>query len=127
MVRKVSGREDDEPAERGVDSLDACAHVALPQLQVSAILIRPVAIEVDEYVYPPAQSGTSNVERVEVRVDCQHPARCREVHAAAKEGRVGNEARDAGQELQEAHKRCGLESSKEESRHRPHVSLAIDR
>ena len=98
VVREVGRREDDETPEIGLDALHARGQVAVPQparggdarvtpvtpitrvtlpasdsLEVAAVVVGPVLVEVDERV-DAAMPPRAHAEVIEVRVDLEQPA-----------------------------------------------------
>jgi hypothetical protein len=95
------GVEDDGPIGKGRDCLDTLLHVAAPQLEVAAIVCRPVLVEVEEQVHPPTPVPVLRVNR-EVGVDVEEAPRHRLVEPTSVQGFVDVEVRDSGELSQRA-------------------------
>src|SRR5216684_842224 len=98
VKRRVGGREDHRPVEERQDFLAAAGLVAIPQLEVAAVVIAPLFVEIHEQV----QAAIELQLRmdVEVRVDLEKAAGLDLVQTAAAEVGIRNQSFDACERLQ---------------------------
>src|SRR2546421_2493813 len=95
VVREIRGVEDDAPVEHGKDPLLAGLHIPTPELEVSAVLLLPIAIQVEQEVDPSIEIQAPVV--IEIGVDLEEPPARDLVQPTPGEVRVSDEARDAGE------------------------------
>ena len=101
VERGVGGGEDHQPVEDGKDPLHGALHADVPQLEVAAPLVLPVAVEVEQRVE--AAVDVQPVVDVEVGVDLQEAAPFDLVESTAEVVGVGEEPVDPGQPFEEVH------------------------
>src|SRR5437588_4674175 len=98
VIRRVARRKDHRAVENRENSLHAAAPVAVPQLEMAAVLLAPVLVEVDQHVEPPIQLQFGM--DVEVGVDFEEAAGLDLMQAAAAEIWIGDQPIDARERLQ---------------------------
>ena len=112
--------EDDRAAKERTHSLGALAHVLFPQLELPAVVIVPLLVEIDQQV-----QTTLDLQLfvdIKVGVDAQVAAALGLVKTAALEIRVRNKAFDAGHLLEEAKEGLAVQLSEQVS-HEPRRNL----
>src|SRR5436305_10063726 len=99
VVRRVARGEDHGAVEYRQDARLAARGVGVPQLEMPAVLLAPIAVQIEEKVQSPVevQLGMD----VEVGVNAQVPAALDLMNPAAAEIGIGDEPLDSGELLQE--------------------------
>src|SRR5688572_30985212 len=112
MKRMVGGAEHDGAVEDRQDPLLTAHHLAIPQLEMAAVFLLPIAVQIDQQIEPAveAQFGMP----IEIGVHLEKAAGQDLVWPGASVVGVRNEAVDPGQRLQEL-----------QNRHRVHVQQEI--
>src|SRR4051794_451699 len=95
---RVGRRENPRAIDRRQDLLAACAHVAIPKLEMPAVLIAPILVEIDEHVQPAIEFQLRM--DVEVGVNLQESAGLDLMQSAAAEVWIGDQSLDAGERLE---------------------------
>src|SRR5947209_17669498 len=98
VKRRIGRRKNHRAVENRQDLLAAGGLIALPKLQMSAVLVAPILVEIHEHVQ--AAIELQFRMNVEVGVNLQKSARLDLMQAAAAEVRIGDQSLDAGERLQ---------------------------
>src|SRR5436309_10583632 len=98
VKRRIGCGEDDCAIENRKDALARLPPAAIPQLQVTAVLLRPLLVEIDQHVQAPIELQLRM--DVEVRVDLQKAARLDLMQAATAEIRIRDQPVDSCKSLQ---------------------------
>src|SRR5438132_1385708 len=99
VERRVGRGEDDRAVERREDALPWAARLRVPQLEVAAVLLAPILVQVGQHVRAAVELQLRM--DVEVGVHLQEAARLDLVQSAAAEVGIGDQAADAGEGLEE--------------------------
>src|SRR5215203_2023812 len=117
VEREIRGAEDHRPVEDGQHLLLAAGHVPVPQLQMAAVLLLPILVQVDQQV----QTAVQLEQRVpvEIHVDFQEAAGLDLVRPGPAVVRIGDQPFDAGERPQELEQRRRIHLIKKELDARP--------
>src|SRR6516165_5086300 len=77
----------------------AARHVAIPQLQVSAVVLAPVLVQVEKEIQAPAEAVSAVL--VEVGMNAQLPAAHDLMESATVKPWIGNQIRNSGHGAEE--------------------------
>src|SRR5882762_9530815 len=92
VVGEIGGPKNHEPIEHRQNLRLASGHVAVPQLQVTAEILAPILVQVEQQIEAPVETVTRML--VEVGMDGQLSSRHDLVQPAAVEARIGYEIVD---------------------------------
>ena len=116
MVAAARRVEDDCSIKGWGDPFHTRLCLPIPQLQVTAPLLIPLSIQVDQDVETPPQMHS--LVEIEVRMNSQQSPALDFVQSAAAEMRVGNQAFDACEFLEKRHEEAGIQRSEYAARER---------
>src|SRR5437764_1068983 len=105
MVCVISRSKDHQSVEDGQNLGLAPRHVAIPQLEMAAEILVPVAVEIHEHVQPSVQPEARML--VEISVDGQLSAADDLMQSPAVEAGIGDDildARNFGEKLEEGNR-----------------------
>src|SRR5579862_3616210 len=119
VVRKGRCREDGASVEDRQNLLLATGNVLVPELEVTAVFLFPILVQIQEEVQTPVETVCGVVR--EVDVDAQFSAALDAVEATSHELRVGDQFRNIRQLFQEAQKRSRVQLMNQPADFRRHA------
>src|SRR5574338_721641 len=125
VIRLRRRAEDHATVEDRQNALRASLHLAVPELEVTSVLLAPIRVQVQQQVEATVQ--TQPPVPVEVGVDLEKAVALDLMQTAADEVRVGNHAVDAGEPLEEFAYRRRIELREHVPRRAAHLGLGVRR
>jgi hypothetical protein len=111
VIGEIGGGEDHHPIEDRENPRGALRHGLVPELEVAAVLLRPIVVEIEQDVEPSIE--WKSTVPVEVGMDLQEAVTPDLVKAAAFVVRVRDQTGDAGQSFQEVDEHLAVELGEE--------------
>src|ERR1043166_1773519 len=112
VVGEIRRAEDHAPIEDRKHAAFALCHLAVPELEMTSVLLFPLAIQIDDDVE--ATVELQLLVPVEICVDLEEAAGHNLVQTAALIVGIGNEALDPGKRFQELEEDGGIEVRREQ-------------